>query len=214
MDSITCVIEGVTCRVPPVSVLEAALSQGFSVPHLCWVRDRRRPRASCGLCFVEVSGFDRPVRACEVQVSEGMEVSLSSSRAEELAKGAFRLLMADHRLDCANCARGSSGCELRDLARRFGVPLRSDLRLDAAGESGEGRLRLEGFSFDHTKCVLCARCVEACEDAGVRLLGVFGRGARSSIGAIDLEGVATGICPSCGSCIEACPAGALTRASI
>lgn len=213
MDSITCVIEGVTCQVPPVSVLEAALSQGFSIPHLCWVRDRRRPRASCGLCFVEVSGFDRPVRACEVQVSEGMEISLSSSRAEELAKGAFRLLMAGHRLDCANCVKGSSGCELRDLARRFGVSLRSDLRFDSADETRGGQLHLEGFSLDRTKCVLCARCVEACEDAGVRLLEIFGRGAHSGIGAVDLEGVAADVCPSCGSCVVACPAGALTRAS-
>ncbi len=208
MSKVRCSFDGVVCEVEEsASVLEAALSSGIDIAHLCHLSGRMRRRASCGLCFVEVAGLPAPVRACELKVREGMEVFLGTPRALELARGAFRLIMADHTLECATCAR-NGGCELHHVAKQLGLSLRSDYDVGESAHAGVEGL-LGSLSIDRGKCILCARCVEACAVQGASLLELFGRGARSYVGALDVDGLAISVCPSCQSCLQACPAAAL-----
>lgn len=204
---VECVIDGHCCNVPEGTVLDAVLSQGLYIPHACHIPGSRNLQAACDLCFVEVSGVGHPVRACEQPVSDGMEICLSSSRARELSRCALALIAANHVLDCPTCQRGEGGlCELREAARYLGVPLRWR---GGKQQRARGALCVKGVSVDPEKCLLCARCVEACASVGQGLLGIRGRGARSFVGVYDPDGRACEICAACQSCLASCPAGAL-----
>lgn len=207
--TVGCSINGRACRVAEGSVLDAVLSQGIYVAHLCHTEGRERHRVSCGLCYVEVDGCDAPVRACERAVEEGMSIRVGTEAALKLARGAFRLIAMGHDMRCGSCsARAAGPCELMRASAYLGVPLGAHPAL-AATETVPSGLFGGAVAVDDAQCVLCARCVESCERAGLSLLQLLGRGFELRVDMVDLESVSWDTCASCRACLEACPAGAV-----
>lgn len=188
---------------PQDTILQAASRNGIRIPTLCYHK-RLSPIGSCRICMVEVTGMDKPVPACTTPVAEGMTVETRTERVMELRRTAIRMMLINHPMECHVC--GASGsCALQDLAYEYGV---------AAHEFGEIPVnrRVKPYAtpliaYDPNKCVLCLRCVHACQEIkGIDALSIALRGSLAHI-----QGERSR-CISCGECWQVCPVGALTQA--
>ncbi|MHB1205472.1 MAG: formate dehydrogenase subunit alpha [Rhodospirillaceae bacterium] len=207
-------IDGVTSRVPAgTSIMRAAAEMGVGIPKLC-ATDSLNSFGSCRLCLVEVAGRNGTPASCTTPVAEGMQVSTQTPTLKKLRRNVMELYISDHPLDCLTCA-ANGDCELQDMAGAVG------LREVRYGYEGENHLKLEKdtsnpyFDFDPSKCIVCSRCVRACEEVqGTFALTVEGRGFESKIAAgmngefLDSE------CVSCGACVQACPTATLIEKSV
>lgn len=201
---ITLTINGRKVTVSETStILQAARLAGISIPTLCH-HPKLTPFGGCRLCIVEVKNVPRPVISCNTAVSEGMEVSTSTPEIEELRKMVLELILSDHPNDCMVCEKAGS-CTLQELAYAYGIRENEF--------SGERRVysKRDGNPFverDLEKCILCGRCVKACDEIqGVEAIDFGQRGFKSKICTsfdTDLD------CEFCGQCIAVCPTGALT----
>ncbi len=216
-------IDGQKITVPAgTSVMRAAKEAGITVPKLC-ATDSIEPIGSCRLCMVEIKGQRGTPASCTTPVSEGMEVQTQTTQLKRLRKGVMELYISDHPLDCLTCA-ANGDCELQDMAGAVGL---RDVRY-AAGENhfevranGEANPRYIAkdisnpyFSYDPAKCIVCMRCVRACEEVqGTFALTIEGRGfdARISTAAPDFL---SSDCVSCGACVQACPTATLVEKSV
>lgn len=189
-------------------LLWVALDHGIYIPHLCGIREKEHPDASCRLCFVEVEGMPNPVTACTLPVKEGMVVRTRSERVDRLVRTAFELLLSNHRLGCAKCGKNGR-CELQKIAKERGLKLkltrmRSLLVEKPVDDSPEK------FSYDPNRCVLCGRCVWADrEKAKVGAIGFVRRGMDRRVATFREQPLADSPCIECLACVEACPVGAL-----
>src|SRR3984885_11716917 len=196
------------------SVMRAAVEAGVSVPKLC-ATDNMDAFGSCRLCLVEVEGRRGTPASCTTLAEPGMKVRTSSPKLHKLRKGVMELYISDHPLDCLTC--GANGnCELQDMASVVG------LREVRYGYEGENHFKEPEkkdtsnpyFSFEPSKCIVCSRCVRACEEVqGTFALTVDGRGFASKISPggtsfFDSE------CVSCGACVQACPTSTLEEKSV
>ncbi len=220
---VTLTIDGQKITVPAgTSVMRAAKEAGITVPKLC-ATDSIEPIGSCRLCMVEIKGQRGTPASCTTPVSEGMEVQTQTTQLKRLRKGVMELYISDHPLDCLTCA-ANGDCELQDMAGAVGL---RDVRY-AAGENhfevranGEANPRYIAkdisnpyFSYDPAKCIVCMRCVRACEEVqGTFALTIEGRGfdARISTAAPDFL---SSDCVSCGACVQACPTATLVEKSV
>ena len=194
------------------SLMRAASDAGFSVPKLC-ATDSLEPFGSCRLCLVEVEGKRGYPASCTTPATEGLVVSTQSPKLAELRKGVMELYISDHPLDCLTCSTNGD-CELQDMAGAVGL---RDVRYGYEGENHLDSKKDESnpyFTFDPSKCIVCSRCVRACEETqGTFALTIEGRGFESKVSAgnkdfIDSE------CVSCGACVQACPTATLIEKSI
>ncbi len=185
------------------TVLEAARLLGVEIPTLCH-HPKLAPSGGCRLCIVEIKGIPRPVTSCTTPVNDGMEVTTSTPRIEELRKTVLELILSDHPNDCMVCEK-SGDCTLQEMAYTYGI---RETRI-----TGERRIydNKDGNPFierDMEKCILCGRCVRACEEIqGVEAITFAYRGFKSKICPPyekDLD------CEFCGQCVSVCPTGALT----
>lgn len=189
-------------------LLWVALDHGIYIPHLCGIREKEDPEASCRLCFVEVEGLGSPVTACTLPVKEGMVVRTRSERVDRLVRTAFELLLSNHRLGCAKCA-GNGRCELQKIAKERGLKLkltrmRSLLTEKPVDESPKK------FFYDPNRCVLCGRCVWGDrEKVKVGAIGFIGRGMERRVATFWDQPLAESGCTECLACVEVCPVGAL-----
>ncbi|MEO1042041.1 MAG: formate dehydrogenase subunit alpha [Pseudomonadota bacterium] len=194
------------------SVMRAAATLGISVPKLC-ATDSLKSYGSCRLCLVEIDGQRGTPASCTTPVREGMKVSTQTDRLSRLRRGVMELYISDHPLDCLTCS-DNGDCELQDMAGVVGL---RDVRY---GYDGENHLDTEKdqsnpyFDFDPSKCIVCSRCVRACDEVqGTLALTVDGRGFDSKIAVAGAD-FFDSECVSCGACVQACPTATLQEKSV
>ena len=207
-------IDGQTISVPAgTSIMRAAMETGLKIPKLC-ATDSVEAFGSCRLCLVEIEGRRGTPASCTTLVEPGMKVKTQTPRLAALRKGVMELYISDHPLDCLTCA-ANGDCELQDMAGAVG------LREVRYGYEGANHLVAEKdksnpyFTFDPAKCIVCSRCVRACEEVqGTFALTIDGRGFASHVAAGQDEGFLASECVSCGACVQACPTATLIENSI
>ncbi len=206
-------IDGFDVSVPEgTSIMRAAAEAGINVPKLC-ATDNLDPFGSCRLCLVEIEGRRGYPASCTTPVAEGIEVKTETPKLEDLRRGVMELYISDHPLDCLTCATNGD-CELQDMAGRVGL---REVRYGYEGENHLNAVKDESnpyFTFDPSKCIVCSRCVRACEEVqGTFALTIDGRGFESKVSAGNKDFMDSE-CVSCGACVQACPTATLIENSI
>ncbi len=223
---VTLIVDGFPVTVPEgTSIMRAAAEAGITVPKLC-ATDSVDAFGSCRLCLVEIEGRNGTPASCTTPVAAGMKVHTQTGKLKQLRRGVMELYISDHPLDCLTCS-ANGDCELQDMAGAVGL---RDVRYDAVGTHFKAK-DTSGitnpqwmpkddsnpyFTYDPAKCIVCSRCVRACEEVqGTFALTIEGRGfdSRVSFGAKTDNALASD-CVSCGACVAACPTATLQEKSI
>jgi len=211
---VTLDIDGTQVTVPKgTSLMRAAVEAGIQVPKLC-ATDSLEPFGSCRLCLVEIEGRKGYPASCTTPAEAGMKVRTQTPKLQELRKGVMELYISDHPLDCLTC--GANGnCELQDMA---GVTGLREVRYGFDGANHTKSAKDESnpyFTYDPSKCIVCNRCVRACEETqGTFALTISGRGFESRVSPGQDEPFMQSECVSCGACVEACPTATLQEKSV
>ena len=209
MDMINLKINGIAVSVPKGStVLEAARVAGVEIPTLCFMKEKNEIGA-CRICVVEVNegrGF-RIVTACVYPVTEGMEVLTNTEKVQKARKTTLELILSTHDKKCLSCVR-STNCELQKLCLEYGVDEGAFAGFKPVYELDNSTPHLVR---DNNKCILCRRCVAACQEQYVGVIGANYRGIDTSIGTPFEVGLSNVPCISCGQCTAVCPTGALVE---
>ena len=208
MDTVNVKINGMPLSVPKGStILEAAREAGIDIPTLCYLKDMNEIGA-CRMCVVEVKGARTLVASCVYPVNEGMEIFTNTKRVRDSRKLTLEMLLSVHNRSCLSCVR-SNNCELQTLCQELGVE-QSD-RYDGARPDSQTDDSTLHLVRDNSKCILCRRCVAACEQQHVAVIGTNGRGFDTHIACAFEMPLADVTCVSCGQCIVNCPTGALSE---
>ena len=191
-----------------MTILELARANKIFIPTLCNFKGLSNVGA-CRLCMVEIRGVPRLLPACATQVAEGMDVTVDSPRLAKYRKMILELLFAERNHICAACV-SNGHCELQALAQQLGVDhTRYPYRYPKyAFDASHAR-----FNYDANRCILCTRCMRACEEVeGARTWNVMGRGINSVM-VTDLHQAwgQSPTCTSCSKCVHVCPTGALSE---
>src|SRR5712691_10955581 len=207
-------IDGQAVTVPEgTSIMRAAMELGTKIPKLC-ATDMLEAFGSCRLCLVEIEGRAGTPASCTTPVAPGMVVRTQTDRLKRLRRGVMELYISDHPLDCLTCS-ANGDCELQDMAGAVGL---REVRYGYDGENHLHEHKDESspyFSFDPSKCIVCSRCVRACEEVqGTFALTIAGRGFGSVVSPGMEESFLTSECVSCGACVQACPAATLNEKSV
>ena len=210
---VTLTIDGEKVTVPAgTSVMAASMSRGVKIPKLC-ASDNMEAFGWCRMCLVEIEGRRGTPASCTTPAEDGMVVRTQSERLAKLRRGVMELYISDHPLDCLTCS-ANGNCELQDTAGEVG------LREVRYGYQGENHLQDEKdlsnpyFAYDPAKCIVCSRCVRACEEVqGTFALTVEGRGFDSRIRPGPTDFI-NSECVSCGACVQACPTATLIEKGV
>ena len=213
-DTVALHIDGVAVSVPAgTSILRAAALAGINIPKLC-ATDNLAAFGSCRICAVAIAGRNGTPAACTTPVVAGMQVTTQNTQLARLRRNIMELYISDHPLDCLTCS-ANGDCELQDMAGAVGL---RDVRYGFSGENhlvGEVDASNPYFSFDPTKCIVCSRCVRACEEVqGTFALTIDGRGFDSKVSAGQNDAFMDSECVSCGACVQACPTATLMEKSV
>jgi formate dehydrogenase major subunit len=223
---ITLTIDGFDVTVREgTSIMRAAAELGISVPKLC-ATDTVEAFGSCRLCLVEIEGRNGTPASCTTPVAPGLKVQTQNAKLKTLRRGVMELYISDHPLDCLTCS-ANGDCELQDMAGAVGL---RDVRYEAVdthfktkNTSGEANPQFipkddsnPYFTYDPAKCIVCSRCVRACEEVqGTFALTIEGRGFDSRVSAgMKGDNFMASDCVSCGACVAACPTATLQEKSI
>src|ERR1700710_3082547 len=207
---VTLTIDGNTVSVPKgTSVMAAAMSLGSKIPRLC-ATDSLEAFGSCRLCLVEIEGRRGTPASCTTPAEPGMVVRTQTDKLAKLRRNVMELYISDHPLDCLTCS-ANGDCELQTQAGVVGL---RDVRYGYAGANhldAPTDASNPYFTFESSKCIVCPRCVRACEEVqGTFALTILGRGFASKVspGGGDFFGSE---CVSCGACVQACPTATLNE---
>ena len=223
---VTLSIDGFDITVPEgTSILRAAAEAGIQVPKLC-ATDSVDAFGSCRLCLVEIEGRNGTPASCTTPVAPGLKVHTQNAKLKQLRRGVMELYISDHPLDCLTCS-ANGDCELQDMAGAVGL---RDVRYEAvdthfkakdnSGKANPQYLPKDDsnpyFTYDPAKCIVCSRCVRACEEVqGTFALTIEGSGFNSRVSAgMAGDSFLTSDCVSCGACVAACPTATLQEKSI
>ncbi len=224
--TVTLTIDGFEVSVPEgTSVMRASMEVGIAIPKLC-ATDMVDAFGSCRLCLVEIEGRNGTPSSCTTPVTPGMVVHTQTGKLKDLRRGVMELYISDHPLDCLTCA-ANGDCELQDMAGAVGL---RDVRYGAEGDNHVRAREGSGdanalwmpkdesnpyFTYDPSKCIVCSRCVRACEEVqGTFALTIEGRGFDSRVSPGMHESFLSSECVSCGACVQACPTATLTEKSV
>ena len=204
-------IDGMSVTVPEgTSIMRAAMELGNQIPKLC-ATDMLESFGSCRLCLIEIEGRNGTPASCTTPVAEGIVVKTQTERLKQIRKGVMELYISDHPLDCLTCS-ANGDCELQDMAGVVGL---RDVRYGYEGENHTKLGKDESnpyFTYEQSKCIVCNRCVRACEEVqGTFALTISGRGFGSRVSPGMDEPFLTSECVSCGACVQACPTATLNE---
>jgi formate dehydrogenase major subunit len=216
---VTLEIDGQSVTVPEgTSIMRAAMELGTQIPKLC-ATDNMASFGSCRLCLVEIEGRKGTPASCTTWVAEGLKVHTQTDRLSKLRQGVMELYLSDHPLTGDNA--------MQDMADEVGL---AHVRYGFEGDNHVSPVRADGgvnprfkekdesnpyFTFDPAKCIVCSRCVRACEEVqGTFALTIDGRGFASHVSAGMDEKFMDSDCVSCGACVQACPTGSLIEKSV
>src|SRR5579884_1208934 len=211
---VTLEIDGKPVTVPAgTSLMRAAVEAGIPVPKLC-ATDSLEAFGSCRLCLVEIEGRRGTPASCTTPAEPGMKVRTQSPKLARMRRGMMELYISDHPLDCLTCA-ANGNCELQDMAGvvglrevRYGMDGANHYQDKAKDETNPY------FQFEPAKCIVCSRCVRACEEVqGTFALTIDGRGFASKVSPGGTNFLASE-CVSCGACVQACPTATLIEKSV
>ena len=210
-------IDGYSVSVPKgTSLMRAAVDAGIQVPKLC-ATDSLEPFGSCRLCLVEIDGRKGTPASCTTPAEAGMVVHTQTPKLQDLRKGVMELYISDHPLDCLTCS-ANGNCELQTQAGVVGL---RNVRYGVGEAAGAHHCDLPKdesnpyFTYDASKCIVCNRCVRACEETqGTFALTISGRGFESRVSPGQDQPFMDSECVSCGACVEACPTATLQEKSI
>ncbi|MBN3563234.1 formate dehydrogenase subunit alpha [Aliamphritea spongicola] len=211
---VTLNIDGVEVTVPEgTSVLRAAAEANINIPKLC-ASDNLEAFGSCRICAVEIEGRRGTPASCTTPAENGMSVTTQNNKLAKLRRNIMELYISDHPLDCLTCP-SNGNCELQDVAGAVGL---REVRYGFEGNNHLDAKKDESnpyFTFDPSKCIVCSRCVRACEEVqGTFALTIDGRGFDSKVAAGQDDGFLASDCVSCGACVQACPTSTLMENSV
>lgn len=206
MEMVNIKINNMPLSVPKgISILEAARMAGIEIPTLCYLK-KINEIGACRICMVEVKGARSLVTACVYPVNEGMEIFTNTERIRKSRKMTLELILSTHDRKCLSCVR-SGTCELQQLCKEFGVD--DEARFDGANPVHEYDDSAIHMIRDNGKCILCRRCVAACQAQHISVIGANARGFDTHIGSAFERPLDSVACVSCGQCIVNCPTGAI-----
>ncbi len=211
---VTLTIDGREVTVPEgTSVMRAAALSDIQIPKLC-ATEQLEAFGSCRMCLVQIDGMKGLPASCTTPVTQGMKVQTQNKQLADVRRGVMELYISDHPLDCLTCP-ANGHCELQDMAGVVG------LREVRYGYEGANHLDAPKdtsnpyFTFDASKCIVCSRCVRACdEQQGTFALTIQGRGFESKVAASENVPFMDSECVSCGACVQACPTATLSENSL
>ncbi|MDP2699963.1 formate dehydrogenase subunit alpha [Thalassospira sp.] len=223
--TVTLKVDGFEVSVPEgTSIMRASMEAGIQIPKLC-ATDMVDAFGSCRLCLVEIEGRNGTPSSCTTPVADGMVVHTQTGRLKDIRRGVMELYISDHPLDCLTCA-ANGDCELQDMAGAVGL---RDVRYGYDGGNHVKTRQGDGdnirympkdesnpyFTYDPSKCIVCSRCVRACEEVqGTFALTIEGRGFDSRVSPGMHENFLDSECVSCGACVQACPTATLQEKSV
>ncbi len=221
--AVTLTIDGMRVSAPEgTSIMRAAAEAGIQIPKLC-ATDMVKAFGSCRLCLVEIDGRPGTPSSCTTPVAEGLTVRTQTPRLKTIRRGVMELYISDHPLDCLTCA-ANGDCELQDMAGAVGLrgvryaPGANHVSPRRVGDNSLWKPKDESnpyFTYDPSKCIVCSRCVRACEEVqGTFALTISGRGFGSRVSPGMSEPFLQSECVSCGACVQACPTATLTEKSV
>lgn len=221
-EQVTLKIDGQSVTVPKgTSLMRAAATAGTNVPKLC-ATDSLKSFGSCRLCLVEIEGRRGYPASCTTPAEQGMVVRTQTPKLQQLRKGVMELYISDHPLDCLTCS-ANGDCELQDMAGVTGLRAVRYGIAGAAVDGVQGKHHTDAtvdtsnpyFAFDPGKCIVCSRCVRACEETqGTFALTIGARGFDSHVSAGQDQPFMDSDCVSCGACVQACPTATLQEKSV